>query len=342
MARFNWFNAGSKAAHSQELSGRAPSGKQVVAVAASLLIMTTLAAIGCSKSKEPPRSSSKISTPVSSSAPVGVSTATATPVPEKAAPKKVAKKKRSSTVTYKDVASGISFQYPRKYALKTGDQAKLEWNGLGPVPMNFMQPGGVTLAAVELPRGLYPGTDFASAFFNVSMHRSLSSEECSKFGLTDTVHPDQPADPTKVKIGDKEFDQVEDFGGEAVKQADAKYYHLYENGACYEFTLGLGTAGYGIEEGIEPVDRSEVFSKLEKILATVKLQPVTEKEVVVSKVDEPGSKDVAVGTVNTAKPGVLEKTADANNQQASAEEKDATNKNVVAGKPTPASASEQK
>jgi hypothetical protein len=341
MARFNWFNADSKAAHSQELSGRAPSGKQVVAVAASLLIMTTLAAIGCSKSKEPPRSSSKISTPVSSSAPVGASTATATPVPEKAAPKKVAKK-RSSTVTYKDVASGISFQYPRKYALKTGDQAKLEWNGLGPVPMNFMQPGGVTLAAVELPRGLYPGTEFASAFFNVSMHRSLSSEECSKFGLTDTVHPDQPADPTKVKIGDKEFDQVEDFGGEAIKQADAKYYHLYENGACYEFTLGLGTAGYGIEEGIEPVDRSEVFSKLEKILATVKLQPVTEKEVVIGKVDEPVSKDVADGTVYTTKPAVLEKTADANNQQASAEKKDATNKDVVAGKSTPASGNEQK
>jgi hypothetical protein len=341
MARFNWFNADSKAAHSQELSGHAPSGKQVVAVAASLLMMTTLAAVGCSKSKEPPRTSSNISSPISGSAPVATPPATPAAT-EKAALKKVARK-RSSTVTYKDVASGVSFQYPRKYALKTGDQAKLEWNGLGPVPMNFTQPGGLTLAAVELPRGLYPGTDFASAFFNVSMHRNLSSEECSKFGLTDTGHPDQPADPTKVKIGDKEFDQVEDFGGEAIKQADARYYHLYENGACYEFTLGLGTAGYGIEEGIEPVDRSEVFSKLERILATVKLQPVTEKEVVIGKVDEPVSKDVAVRTVNTTKPAVLEKTADTNNQQASAEKKDTTNKDVVAGQSTtPASGNEQK
>ena len=340
MARFNWFDADSKAAHSEELSGHAPSGKQVVAVTTGLLIITTFAAVGCSKSKQPPRTSSNISAPFSGSAPL--STPPATPAAtEKAAPKKVAKK-RSSTVTYKDVASGVSFQYPRKYALKTGDQAKLEWNGLGPVPMSFMQPGGVTVAAVELPRGLYPGTDFASAFFNVSMHRSLSSEECSKFGRTDTVHPDQPADSAKVKIGDKEFDEVEDFGGEAIKQADARYYHLYENGTCYEFTLGLGTAGYGIEEGIEPVDRSEVFSKLEKILATVKLQPATEKEVVFGKVDEPVSKDIAVGTVNSTTPAVLEKTADANKQQASAEKKDTTNKDVVAGKSTPAGGSEQK
>jgi hypothetical protein len=336
MARFHWSNTDSKTTRSEELSRSALSGKQLAAVTASLLIITTFAAVGCSKSKEPPRNSNNISTPISGTAPVVGSTAPATPAPaEKAASKKVAKK-RPSSVTYKDVASGVSFQYPRKYALKTGQDAKLEWNGLGPVPMNFIQPGGVTIAAVELPGGSYPGTDFASAFFNVSMHRSLSSDECSKFGLTDAVHPDQPADSTKVKIGDKEFDQVEDFGGEAIKQADAKYYHLYENGACYEFTLGLGTAGYGIEEGIEPVDRSEVFSKLEKILATVKLQPVAEKEVVISKVNEPVSKEAAVGTStdSTAKAAVDEKPADSNNKETVVEKKDTTSKDVVAGKST--------
>ena len=344
MARFNWFNTDSKALRSEEVSRRALNGKQVAAVTASLLIITTFAAVGCSKSKEQPQKATNISTPISGLAPVVASTASATPATtEKPAPKKVTKK-RSPTVTYKDVASGVSFQYPRKYALKTGQDAKLEWNGLGPVPMNFIEPGGVTVAAIQLPSGSYPGTDFASAFFNVSVHRTLSSDECSKFGLTDAVHPDQPADPTKVKIGDKEFDQVEDFGGETVKQAAAKYYHLYENGACYEFTLGLGTAGYGIEEGIEPVDRSEVFSKLEKILATVKLQPVTEKEVVMGKVDAPASSEVAAGTLvdSTTKPAVDDKTADSITKQGSVEKKDTTSKDVVGGISIPTTGREQK
>lgn len=336
MARFNWWNTDSKALRSEGVSRRARNDKQVAAVTAGLLIITTFAAVGCSKSKEPAQKANNTSTQISGTAPVVASTTPATPVPAGAVPKKVTKK-LSSTVTYKDVASGVSFQYPRKYALKTGQNAKLQWNGLGPVPMNFIQPGGVTVAAVELPRGSYPGTDFASAFFNVSMHRSLSSDECGKFGLTDVVHPDQPADPTKVKIGDKEFDQVEDFGGEAIKQADAKYYHLYENGACYEFTLGLGTAGYGIEEGIEPVDRSEVFSKLEKILATVKLQPVAKKEVVIGKVNEPDNKEAVVGTSDsTAKPPVEEKPADSTSKETPVEMKKTTDQNVAAGKPTQA------
>jgi hypothetical protein len=241
-------------------------------------------------------------------------------VGEKPVAKKVVKK-RPSTVTYKDVASGISFQYPRKYALKTGEDAKLQWNGLGPVGMNFIEPGGLTVAAVVLPEDSYPGTDFASAFFNISVNRSLSAEACGKFGLTDSVHPDEPKVAAKVKIAGKEFDQVEDFGGEAIKQADAKYYHLYENGACYEFALGLGTAGYGVEEGIEPVDRAQVFAKLERILATVKLQPVAEKQITVVKSDQPASKEVTGGAVTATgtKEMAVEKTADIANKEVTVE-----------------------
>jgi hypothetical protein len=39
--------------------------------------------------------------------------------------------------------------------------------------MNFVQPGGVAVATVALPGGSYPGTDFASAFFNVNVKSTL-------------------------------------------------------------------------------------------------------------------------------------------------------------------------
>ena len=82
-----------------------------------------------------------------------------------------------------------------------------------------------------------------------------------------------------VKIGAIEFHEIESPGA-MTKQADAKYYHAFNNGACYEFALGIATdaEGNGKVEEITPVDRDMVFAKLEKILATVKFQPAVAPE----------------------------------------------------------------
>jgi len=141
--------------------------------------------------------------------------------------------------------------------------------------MNFVQPGGVAVATVSLPGGSYPGTDFASAFFNVNVNRSVSEQECAHFAFVDTRNADgEPVDAEKVKIGLTDMEMTSDFTASAMKQAETQYYHSYENGACYEYVLGLGTAGYGSKDGIEPVNRDEVFAKLEKILTTVKINPI--------------------------------------------------------------------
>ena len=52
-----------------------------------------------------------------------------------------------------------------------------------PVPMNFVQPGGVALAAVELPETGFLNTDFSSAFFNVSVHKTLTADQCNEFAV---------------------------------------------------------------------------------------------------------------------------------------------------------------
>jgi hypothetical protein len=69
------------------------------------------------------------------------------------------------------------------------------------------------------------------------------------------------------------MEMTSDFSANAIKQAETQYYHNYENGACYEYVLGLGTEGFATEGGIEHVNRDEVFAKLEKILASVKIKP---------------------------------------------------------------------
>jgi hypothetical protein len=164
--------------------------------------------------------------------------------------------------------------------LATGEKARPELADIGVAPMNFVQPGGVAVATVALPAASYPGTDFTSAFFNVNVNRRLSEQECSRFAFVDTRNADgEPLDAEKVRVGSKDMEMTSDSSTNAVKQGEAQYYHGYENGACYEFVLGLGTAGYGTAGGVEPVDRAAVFARLEKILTSVKIQPVEQEQV---------------------------------------------------------------
>jgi hypothetical protein len=123
-----------------------------------------------------------------------------------AAPKKVVHKK-PATVNYTDNSTGVTFEYPRRYAIETGSAAT-ELLASNPIAMNFVQPGGVALAAVELPETSFANTDFSSAFFNVSVHKGLTADQCNEFALPQskassvtTAVAEQPkADPVSAQI----------------------------------------------------------------------------------------------------------------------------------------------
>jgi hypothetical protein len=254
------------------------SRQQKLAMIAGFAILGLLLVVSACSKQGPKPALVGVSSPASSSAtptataPATIPTAAASPAPVKKTPKK-----RPANVIYSDANSGVSFLYPRKFALASGDkaQSQLAAVSMNDVPMNFVQPGGVAVATVALPGGSYPGTDFASAFFNVNVNRSVSEQECSHFAFVDTRNADgEPVDAEKVKIGSTDMEMTSDFSANAIKQAETQYYHSYENGACYEYVLGLGTEGFATEGGIEHVNRDEVFAKLEKILASVKIKPV--------------------------------------------------------------------
>jgi hypothetical protein len=273
-------------------------------IAAFAILGLLLAVSACSK-QSPKPALVGVSTPPSASAPSSITNlAGISPIPAansiseiptaqakaKTASARIKKapKKRPADVTYTDPSSGVSFMYPRKFVLASGDKAQPQFAEMDAVPMNFVRPGGVPVAKVALPSTLYPGTDFATGFFSVNLNRSLPEQECPHFAFVDTSDADgEPIDAQKVKVGSangspevsKEMEMTSEFEGNATRQLETQYYHDYENGACYEYVLGLGTAGYGTREGVEPVNRDEVFARLEKILSTVKTRPVTEEPV---------------------------------------------------------------
>jgi hypothetical protein len=276
----------------------------VGAVVVASLVGIFFLASGCSRGSNKPAASVQPAYQPSTPAPALPASSLVSPPP---VPKPATKKRRQrTTAAYTNQEYGIYFRYPKYDKLKQGEKATLEWDGLGPVEMNFVQPGGTLLSAVELPRTLYPGTDFHSAFFNLSVNPSLTSAQCQQFAFADENAPrdgripgDDPATPSKVKVGATEFNAWEGSGGAAEKQADAKYYHLFQNGNCYEFVLGLETAPVDATQKIKPVDRDQVFRKLNWILSTVKIQP---SDLPAKAAPEKPVPQVAAGTTNTPTP----------------------------------------
>ena len=304
-------------------------------VFATVLIACSLA-VGCSSEKPKPVSSNNQIpvTQTESTMPPSMP-AVAMAAENKPAPKKVVHKK-PATVNYTDKTYGVTFEYPRRYAIETGNAAS-DLLMSSPVPMNFVQPGGVALAAVELPETSFTNTDFSSAFFNVSVHKTLAADQCTEFAVpqpkivpvaaaetTSETKPETKSDPepakpsasteaasaqpgstptapststatqpvatqpaaapaaqsqpepqgSKLMLGDLELRATEAVSGEGTRQSDAKYFHVFQNGACYEFALNVTTVAS--QDGlIKHVDRDKVFDRLQKILATVKINPVT-------------------------------------------------------------------
>lgn len=270
---------------------------------AAVLLACSLT-VGCSSDKPQPVSSTT-PTPIAQTAPTTMtptSTAAPTGPDQQAAAKPVHRKivhRAPANLTYADKASGVSFQYPRKYALKTGDAAT-ELVSSSPVPMDFVQPGGITLVSVTLPESAYPNSDLASAFFNVSLNKALTADQCGEFSVPRPDSAARAAAPaieataqsamppvSKLMIGDMELQSSEtSISGQMTngpRDETSKYYHVFENGACYEFALKVATTQVAnaqtTEPTIKPIDRDAVFERLERILASVKIDQETAPEV---------------------------------------------------------------
>ena len=165
---------------STEPEGGSIRNQTVGALGALAMFAAVIVIASCSRKSTPVA----IQPPIQPKAPVSAPSITdaalaATPAP--AAPGKAkTRKRRPATVSYVNPEYGISFRFPRAYGLKSGDAAQLSWGDLGPFQMDFVHPGGVTLAGVQLPADSYPGTDFNSGFLNLSVNPRMTAEACTR------------------------------------------------------------------------------------------------------------------------------------------------------------------
>ena len=206
-----------------------------------------LALSACSEQKKQPQTSTTYSQPSG-----GVLQPVGAKVPD-LQPPKTEKKSRPVIESWHSSTYGVGFDYPSKYSLTWGTQARLEPDGTTPVMM-FTQDGGHRIATVEIHKGFFPNTDLERAFFSVSVNRHIVADQCSQFDFETEGKPDPDQG---IIIGDK--------------NGETRYVHQFVNNVCYEFTLGVKTHDISGSENdaLRPVDRKRVFAKLEEMLGSV-------------------------------------------------------------------------
>src|ERR1700751_5542311 len=173
-------------------------------VFAAVLIICSVT-VGCSSDKPKPATSNNQIPVTQPQMAIASTPAPVMPAEIKPVPKKIVHKK-PATVNYADKTYGVTFEYPRRYAIETGDAAT-QLLASNPLAMNFLQPGGVAVAAVELPETNYANTDFSSAFFNGSVNKAVSADQCGEFAVpqpkTEVKTEVKPETATEVKAETK-------------------------------------------------------------------------------------------------------------------------------------------
>src|SRR5262249_44915653 len=189
----------------KQIEGDTWSSIYLPAICACILMtIVLLLAVSCSKKSD---NRAAISAPLAPTATSSAPSTTTAAIPEQ--PKKVIKKHRPANATYVNSAYGVSFSYPRKYSLQAGNR-----KAIAPVQSNFLKPGALQVATVDMPDDSYPDTDFAGALLNVSVNTGMTSEECGQFVPS---NDDEKAKPTTIKLGTNEFVELEQMNGAATR-----------------------------------------------------------------------------------------------------------------------------
>jgi len=227
--------------------------------AATIMAVVLFLAVSCSKKKDD-KPIAKMTPPAAPE--MNSSTPSATPTAAPEPPKKAKKHHRPANATYVNGTYGVSFSYPVKYTLKDAKSVTMD--------SKFLVADAVGVASVDMPSLAYPDTDFSRGLLNVSVSSGMNEAQCEQF----LSAPDTTAGkPTSVKLGANSFAELEETGSEPYGQSDVKYFHLFKNGACYEFALKVETTRTP-DEDLAQVDRGKVFEQLEKILTTARIKDV--------------------------------------------------------------------
>jgi hypothetical protein len=232
-------------------------------IQANSLLLFAVAMVGCVLSG----CSSKAASPKSEK---GAQSTSAAPVNLERKPVAKPAPRESEFSTYTNPEYGVAFRYPRNFALDEG--APEDVAGVrSELELQSEQPGAVLVATVAVPDDAYPNTNFAGGSLQFGVNRYLAAEGCRNFLASQMGDSTGPTGATTIQ--GVAFAWAESDEGDANAEYLERDYAGFSNGTCYEFFLRVGVGPATDEAGVRPADRKKILSHLEKIVASLQIQP---------------------------------------------------------------------
>lgn len=186
----------------------------------------------------------------------------------------------SALALYHNPAYGVSFRYPRNYAL---DSLGEDENDLPESPtlktqqqLEAEQPGALLLATIEIPADAYPNTTFVEGHLQFAVNPQSTAESCRALVA--------PPDSDWLGATDQTIVQGIPFHwrdrGAITPDAvvASRDYAGFSAGACYEFFLEVAampasSSAPNWPARLAPVDLPKILRPLEKTVLSLQFHP---------------------------------------------------------------------
>lgn len=209
----------------------------------------------------------------------------------------------SAFSVYRNPDYGISFRYPRNFALQEQSQASDSDSGAATSTaqsgstasdvtapsasaagatapeapqtqqqQNVVQPSAHMIATVSIPSDAYPNTTFGGGTLQFLAHPATTAESCQPFATQQETG--ETAGGT-VSIQGIPFTWRERSSIETETRHVRREYAGYSAGTCYQFRAEVDTFAKADQGDATPAVTKKVLRTLEKIVLSVQLEPTS-------------------------------------------------------------------
>lgn len=178
---------------------------------------------------------------------------------------------REATLSsYSNPDEGISFRYPRYYALEEGEVEEHSFFLKRQEDLDIEQPGARLVATLLIPEDGFPNTTFVHGSLQLVVNDSTTALSCTETSVSaeQATTALQSLALHGVLFRGKEWQYLT-----SRTQVLERQYAGFSNGTCYEFSLVVAAEMVTDPNGIsKPANEARIMGQLEKIVKSVQFQ----------------------------------------------------------------------
>jgi len=172
--------------------------------------------------------------------------------------------------SYSNPEEGISFRYPRYYALEEGEVEEHSFFLKRQADLDIEQPGARLVATLLIPEDGYPNTTFVHGSLQLAANDSATAQSCAE--IPGSTGPAMTVLKGLVVQGIL-FHGTEWQYLTAGTQVLARQYTAFSNGTCFGFSLVVAAEVASDPDVItKPANEAGIMRQLEKIVRSVQFR----------------------------------------------------------------------